>query len=230
MSQQSPANDNLVDAPQQPARSSRWDKAEEIATKMISMPLWLLVVIVALCLLTGGVFVSERGDDSKSTPAAIGQQTAVAPASEPAASTPEPSPKEAWASPFRQVTGFDSPEGKAYVCSDDLTPVQLTMGQVYKREGTTLSLSENVTAQSKNIPFYPSPQQVSLSVKLDANHALPGYIVQTTWQAQFPTINNQVTFNASLGKGGETVYTLTEDSLPYHDGGNKVVGATVCLK
>ena len=186
----------------------------------------LLVAYCAAFLCAGIVLGIIVGDGD---PDAVSQQTPVA-ASSQAGPTSESSFKEEWRSPFRQVTGFDSPDGKSYTCADGLTPVQLTMGQAYKRGGTTLTLSEDTPAQSKDIPFYPVPQQVKLAVKLGAGDSMPGYIIQTNWQSRFPTINNQVTFNASLGKGEETVYTLTDAHLPYHEGDNRVVSATTCLK
>lgn len=175
-------------------------------------------IFLVVGVILGLVIASFKADvASQQAPVAASSQVVPAPA-------PESSFKEEWESPFRQVSGFDSPDGKAYTCADDLTPVQVMMGQTYKRGGTTLTLSEDYREYTL------SPQKAKLAVKLGAGDSMPGYILQTAYQAQFPTINNQVTFNASLGKGEETTYPLTRDYLPYKKGGNWIISVTACLK
>lgn len=215
---------------QQETTTSPLVAAKALFSQTVYAPLWLMLALTALITLVGvcvGVRIAVMLSDA---PTAISQQAPVA-ASSQIVSTPESSPKEAWVSPFRQMTGFDSSDGKSYSCADGLTPVQLTMGQTYKQRGTTLSLSENVSAHSKSIPFYPSSQQVSLSVKLDANDALPGFIIQPASQINFPTLYNQATIISSLGKGGEATYQLSADNLRYtREGGDRIAGAVICLK
>ena len=230
MSQESRTNNDVVndDTPvQQESATSSLVAAKAFLVQTAYAPVWLMVALAVLFTLLGAAVGARIVAKYDSAPAAISQQAPAA-ASSQVTSTPEPSPKEKWESPFRQMTGFDSRDGKSYACADGLTPVQMTMGQVYKRGDTVLSLGEDI---SKSTPFYPAPQQVSLTVKLGANDALPGFIVQPASQINFPTLYNQATINASLVKGGEATYRLSADNLPYtREGGDKIAGVVVCLK
>lgn len=223
-------NNDVVndDAPvQQESTTSPLVAAKAFLVQTAYAPVWLMVALAVLFTLLGVAVGARIIAKYDSASVAVSQQ---APAAASQTTTPDPSPREKWESPFRQVTGFDSRDGKSYACADGLTPVQMTMGQVYRRGDTVLTLGED-TPYSKDIPFYPAPQQVSLTVKLGANDALPGFIVQPASQINFPTLYNQATINASLVKGGEATYRLSADNLTYtREGGDKIAGVVACLK
>ena len=142
------------------------------------------VVILIAGLIIGLVINGDGVQPQMAAPTTvINNNTTVAAAPAPVASTPEPMRT----SPFKQVAGFGSNRGKEYDCADGLTPVRVVPGQKYSGTGAELTLDETRGGG------YFHQEKVTLTVSLAANKSLVGVIVIPTAQANYRTLYNQAT-------------------------------------
>jgi hypothetical protein len=189
----------------------------------------LAAVAVISAVVSGGMALLFRGS---STPIASAPVTVTAaPAPAPATNTPPTTqPKAVQAAdntPAAELVpgskGYGS--GATYTCKQGTTPLQVVTGKTAQKDGTTLSLKEDLSSLNSTDQF-----SVSLHVQLDKAAVAPTLIINTAAHNQAPESYAQRLFEVWLQPGTSGDYRFLTLSYADNYTSEGITDITACIR